>query len=814
MADTEVPSPIVEGPKEVAPARRISLVWLIPFLALVISLGVAWKSYDARGPLIEITFENAAGIEAGKTAVRFRDVTVGKVESVRLTPDLKQVIVSARMDKDVATSLDAEAQFWVVRPSVTSQGISGLDTVVSGAYIDAFWDSTTGNWSDHFMGLPSPPLTPADQPGTRVRLRAPEGGSMVVGAPVLFKQIEVGRIETIELTPAGDVMIDIFVNAPNNARLTEGARFWNASGFDITLGPQGAELNVASLLSLIQGGVAFDTVGPNMTEVKAGHVYQLYPTERDARRDIFDTETGFRQVVTAYFDGSVRGLAPGAQVQYRGVTVGEVTAVQATILDEDRAPRIVMQTTLSILPRRMGIPEGNDAEMSKQFLDLLTSEVGRGMRARLAASGLLSQTLFVDLAMVENPPPGEFNRDAEPWPILPTAPSDTRALAASTQGLMQRLSNLPIEDLMQTAQTLLANVNSVVSDPRVRQAPENLGQLIADIQTVIAQPGIQQAPEKLAAILTSAESVVQQVNDQRLVERLGTALDTTSKAVASIGDAASESVPQVVDRINALSARIEDLPLEDLITSGDELLRSVDTLVKSPGVTEIPANLNASLDEVRGILSELRQGGAIADATASMASLRAITEQIAASDLTARINDVATQAQAAIGNINTASGQLSPLITSLTELASNAGALPLAELAQQTSKLLATADGLLGTEGARQLPAALAGALDELRKTLAALEAGGAVENVNSTLASAGQAADAITKAAADLPALLSRLNALAAQADATLAGLAPDSPVNRETLALLRQVNVTAKSINDLVSALERKPNSLIFGR
>ncbi|PZQ49442.1 MAG: paraquat-inducible protein B [Rhodovulum sulfidophilum] len=814
MAETEVPDPIVEGPKQVAPARRLSAVWLIPLVALIVSLAVAWRNYDARGPVIEITFDNAAGIEAGKTAVRFREVSVGAVESVRLTPDLKQVIVSARIDKEVARNLDSEAEFWVVRPSVTSQGISGLDTVLSGVYIEGYWDDTPGVWSDHFTALPSPPLTPAGQPGTRVRLRAPEGGSMVVGAPVLFKRIQVGRIESIELTPAGDVMIDIFVNAPNNTRLTEATRFWNASGFDITLGPSGAELNVASLLSLVQGGVAFDTVGSDPKAVEAGHVYELYATETDARRDIFEYETGFRQSVTAYFDGSVGGLAAGAEVQYRGLTVGEVTGVQAVIVDEERAPRIALRTTLTLFPRRMGILEGSDAEMSAQLLALLSSEVERGMRARLATSGLLSQTLYVDLAMLDNPPPGAFNPDAQPHPIIPTAPADTRALTASAQGLMQRLSSLPIEDLLRTAQNLLENVNAVVSDPRVREAPENLGQLIADVQQVIAQPGVQEAPQRLADILTSAQRVVAQVEEQRLVERLGAALDATSAAVAEIGTAASESVPQVVARINALSARIEELPLEELVTSGDQLVQSVDALVRSPGVSEIPTNLNASLAEVRGLLAELRQGGAVTDATASIAALRQITEQIATSDLTARINAVAEQAQAAIGNVNTASGQLTPLINSLTALSDRANDLPLDQLATRASQLLATVDGLLGSEGTRQLPAALAGTLDELRSTLAALQAGGAVENVNATLASAGRAADAISEATADLPALVAQLNAVAARADATLSSLGPDSPVNRETLALLRQINTTAKSINDLVSALERKPNSLIFGR
>ena len=188
-----------------------------------------------------------------------------------------------------------------MRPSVTAQGVSGIETVISGVYIDAFWDDEPAPASSRFAALPRPPLTPADQPGLRVRLRAPDGGSMTIGAPVLFKRIQVGRIETIELTDAGDVMIDIFVNAPNDLRLTEGTRFWNASGFSIQLGAGGASLNVESLISLLQGGVAFDTVGSDAAPVEAGHVYELYASETAARQNVFEDEPGARLIARRAF---------------------------------------------------------------------------------------------------------------------------------------------------------------------------------------------------------------------------------------------------------------------------------------------------------------------------------------------------------------------------------------------------------------------------------------------------------------------------------------------------------------------------------
>ena len=338
MPEAPPPARSSRRPEAEPASRRISAVWLVPLLALIIALGVAWRTYSSRGPLIEITFENAAGVEAGTTTLRFRDVVVGVVEAIDFTPDLSEVVVTARLDKDVARFADADAEFWVVRPSVTAQGVTGIETVISGVYIDTSWDNEVGEPQDRFQGLPRPPLTPAGQPGLRVRLRAANGGSMTIGAPILYKHIQVGKIEDITLTEAGDVMIDAFVNAPNHERLTEATRFWNASGFSIELGTGGASLNVASLVSLLQGGVSFDTVGSDNTKVEAGHIFELYPSETAARENLLDNEPGPRLTLDVDFDGSVHGLRPGAAVEFRGITVGEVRALQATLVDTPRRP--------------------------------------------------------------------------------------------------------------------------------------------------------------------------------------------------------------------------------------------------------------------------------------------------------------------------------------------------------------------------------------------------------------------------------------------------------------------------------------------
>ncbi len=928
MPETQPPAPRLDPPPGES-ARGFSLVWLVPLLALAVALVVAWRTYAERGPLIEIVFQNAAGVEAGKTTLRFRDVDVGLVEKTSLSDDLQSVIVTARLNKDVARYVDSDAQFWLVRPSVTPQGVTGIETVISGVYIGAYWNDQPGELQTRFDALPRAPQTSADEPGLRVRLRAPDGGSMTIGAPILYKRIKVGQIDDINLTDAGDVMIDLFIGAPNDVRVTEGTRFWNASGFSINLSAAGASLNVDSLISLLQGGISFDTIGSDTTRAKDGKVFELYPSETAARQNLFEDAPGQRLIVNTDFDGSVRGLQPGASVEFHGIKVGEVSSLQAAIVEKDGEKQVTLRTTLALVPERLGITDMTTDTAPDAALDLLESQVRSGLRAQLAASGLLSQTLYVDLAEVPDAAPAVLDRNAEPYPLLPSAPSDITGIAASAESVMQRVAKLPLEDLVDAAVALLANANTIVTSEGVRQAPENLGLLLADARKLIGQEGIQQAPAEVAAILASARALVDQAAQEQLVANLNDVLATAKSSLASIGTAA-DGVPDLVDQIEALAAKAQDLPLDQLVASATNVVNGIDAFVQSDGVTglpnsveasladlrsvvedlrrggavdnlngtlastraiadqaaqadlvarlddilattkasvasvgtaadgvpalldqvkalaakanalpldetvasangllgsidsfvksddfaNLPATLQTSLAELRGIVADLRNGGAVENVNASLASVRQITDEFAAARLTDSIQSVVTEAKAAIGNLNSASDGLPKLMDSVNAISANVEALPLDQLVETGNQVLATADAFLASQGVQELPPKLNDALGELRAILAELNEGGAAQNVNATLASASQAADAVTAAANELPALVARLNALADAADATLASVGPNSRVNRDTLLLLQEVRDAARSVNSLVTALERRPNSVLFGR
>ncbi len=432
MADETPADPVVELAR-MSRLPRLSLAWLVPLVALVVSLGVAWRTYSERGPMIEILFDSAAASCRATPTCGYREFTIGMVETVNFTADLSQVVAHVRVQRDMADFIDADSTFWLVRARVGPGGISGLETVLTGAYIEASFDNTEGTPQRRFTALSSPPLTPANQPGTRVQLTSPTGGSLAVGAPVLFKQIAVGKIESVELTPEGNVELSAFIDAPNDERLSTATRFWNASGFTFEIGGGGAQLRVDSLASLVQGGIAFDTMAELGAPIAEERVFRLYDSESLARNSLLSGADWERPVrLGAVFDGSASGLKVGSDVEYRGLRVGEVTGVQARVTTGPEGPGVALHVTMDVLPNRFGITD-SDGARAKVF-DLLEAGVARGLRAQLTSQGLLGGAHYVNLANVPDAPPAEFDRTGVPYPILPGCAARGRRPAGRCHG--------------------------------------------------------------------------------------------------------------------------------------------------------------------------------------------------------------------------------------------------------------------------------------------------------------------------------------------------------------------------------------------
>jgi paraquat-inducible protein B len=415
---------------------RPSLVWLIPLIAALVGAFVAYKSITERGPEITITFKTAGGLEAGKTKIKYKDVEIGLVEEVRLSPDLTSVVCRARMVRDADDYLREKSQFWVVEPRISGGQVSGLTTLLSGAYIEVD-PVREGPYTREFKGLDSPPIVSTQDPGRFFVLRSTSAGAISVGSPVFFRRIEVGRVVSSQLDPVEDfVTTRIFVRAPFDQRVHANSRFWNASGIDVKVDVTGVKIDTESLVSILIGGIAFDSLEHGVEEVAAEDtVFPLFETREASEARHYSESVAY----LLHFDQSVRGLSEGSPVEFRGITVGQVTDVTLEFDIEEDEFRIPVR--IEIQPERF--TSILDKETRKETVDRL---VAAGLRAQLKSGNLLTGQLIVALDIFEKAKPARVAWNG-PIPVLPTIPTPLEEITANVATLVERLSRFPLDQI-------------------------------------------------------------------------------------------------------------------------------------------------------------------------------------------------------------------------------------------------------------------------------------------------------------------------------------------------------------------------------
>ncbi len=658
MTDTPPPltpaSPVRKTAARAAQAG-INVIWIVPIVALIVTLGIAWNAFRDRGSVVEIEFADATGITPGETTLRFREITVGGVEAVKFTDDLSRVVVSVRVDTDVAQFIDADASFWIVRPQVSAQGVSRLDTVLSGGFIEGYWDAEIGAEAARFVGLERPPLIRSDQPGTWVTLSMETADGLSEGAPVLFRGVAVGQLQNIRLDPGTDrVIVDAFVEAPHDARLTSLTVFWDTSGFSVSLGTQGVALNVNSLSSLLQGGVAFETFVSGGTPIEPGQEFAVQADEGTARTARFEDDDTRLLRVGMLIDDSLEGLSTGADVQFQGLRVGRVTELAVSLVEDEQGNTMPRQlVTMLISPRRMGLPDGSTAD---DALALLTEEVDAGLRARVASAGFLGTTLMVELVEVPEAAPATIDLQADPNPLIPSVPGDLDDFTASAQGLVNRIGNLPIEELLNSARDTLDGITALATSQDTRAIPGAL------------REAIEGGSVALADISTITGDLRQAESGQTLARML----DEASAAFTAVSEAAV-GVPEMVEQIDIAAASVEEFGFAEISLQAEGILADLRAMLGSEDAEQLPRNLSNVLESTTGLLDDLRDGNAVGSLNSALDSASQAADQIAASvqqlpDLLQRLQVTAARADTLFASYGDRSAFNNELIGALREL--------------------------------------------------------------------------------------------------------------------------------------------------
>jgi len=447
---------------------RMQIVWLVPIVAVLIGGWLAVKAILEEGPTVTISFKTGDGLEAGKTKIKYKDVDIGVVKSVTLSHDHKRVIATGEIVKDATSMLVENTRFWVVRPRISGGTVSGLGTLISGSYVGM--DEGNSNQSRRdFVGLEVPPVFPSDVPGREFVLTSVDMGSLDVGSPVFFRRLQVGQVSSYEMDPKGKgVTLHVFVNAPYDRFVRSDTRFWHASGLDVSLSPDGVQINTQSVVSLLIGGVAFETPDSDgggvsdsaTTAADADTKFQLYATHADSLKErdrIVDT------YVVTFFD-SVRGLTVGAPVDFRGVVVGEVKRIYTRFDPAKRQFSIPVE--INLYPERFTSryqtrrePSGRISETPHELADFL---VANGFRFQLRSGNPLTGQLYVAFDVFPDAPKAKIDWSRAP-PELPTVPRTLQSLQDSLTRLLAKLNSIPFEQIGKSAQRTQQSANDVMA---------------------------------------------------------------------------------------------------------------------------------------------------------------------------------------------------------------------------------------------------------------------------------------------------------------------------------------------------------------
>ena len=348
----------IEELPEIAVQKKggFSIVWIIPIVAALVGGWLVYKTLSEKGPTITILFSDGAGLESGKTKIKYKSVEAGAVKGIEISDDLSQVIVTAEVSKATEAHLTENTRFWVVRPQIGLGGVSGLDTLVSGAYIEI--DPQPGAPMLAFTGLDTPPKVTSREEGTEYILVAQQLGGLQPGSPIDYHGVRAGEVMDYRFAENGqNLLIHIFIKAPFDKRITEDAQFWNASGIQAQVGAEGINVEVASLTALIAGGISFDTPildGRMLNQSPEGSTFELYKSYDTIGESAITTKRPF----IALFDGSLRGLSIGAPVEFKGIRVGTVTDIKSEV--DRKSMKIDLPVYFQLEPERIKTTSESD----------------------------------------------------------------------------------------------------------------------------------------------------------------------------------------------------------------------------------------------------------------------------------------------------------------------------------------------------------------------------------------------------------------------------------------------------------------------
>jgi paraquat-inducible protein B len=460
---------------------RIPLVWIVPAVAAVIGTWLAIHAVLDHGPTITVTFLDADGIEAGKSKVRYESVDIGEVKAITLAPDRRTVKVTVETAKFAAPFLVSDTRFWIVRPRLGASGVSGLGTLLSGAFI-AMDVGKSKDVARTFAGLERPPAVAEGAKGRQFVLSSSDLGSLAVSSPVYFHHVQVGQISAATLNPDGhEVMLTLFIDSPYDQFVTQNTRFWHASGVDVEVDSRGVHVQTESLTSILAGGIAFEAPADSsaVTPAYEDSHFKLAANRLAAMRE----PDGITETYVLYFNESLRGLASGATVDFRGVEIGEV--VSLNVAYDRPTEKFLFPVLINIYPERFRARYAKEGDRPQTESHALVARmIKQGFRAQLRSASLLTGQLYIALDFFPQAAKVAALPEFSPMPV-PTIPGNLEQVQASIISVAHKLDQLPLDKIAHDIDATLVTLNHALGNVDADIIPEAKHTLSQARQTLL-----------------------------------------------------------------------------------------------------------------------------------------------------------------------------------------------------------------------------------------------------------------------------------------------------------------------------------------
>lgn len=502
--------------------NKISSIWFIPLVALVIGSWMLIDTWRKQGDLITIEFATAHGIVKDESLIKLRNVTVGKVEKIKLNDTLDGVIIEARLNKKASELLTQGSSFWVVKPRISLGSVSGLSTILSGSYLE-FSPGNNELPQYHFKGLENPPSTPIGTPGLHITLDSNSDYAFDIGDPVLFRGSQVGRIEYAHLNiDDGKMYYNVFIDAPYDGLITTNTRFWEVKGIEVDLSPDGVNFNTGTIETLLNGGVAFDvptylTQGEKITERA---YFSIYPNKQKVNERLFHSAQNYMLL----FNQSIRGLKPGAPVEYKGLQIGEVvrTDINYPEVHDVLNKNTLLPIMIKIYPGRLGLQD-DDIGLQKVKLDM-KEWITSGLHGTISNNSLITGSKFIELSYVDKAQ-SEIATFGD-LVLIPTADDQLDQLLTRISTISESIADIPFEEVIKETSSALDSISTAMD--QFDSTASKFENLLNDPrgQTLVAQ--INQTLKSIEG-LTSSYS-----NGSTTNENLNDMLQALDKTIADL----------------------------------------------------------------------------------------------------------------------------------------------------------------------------------------------------------------------------------------------------------------------------------------